>query len=297
MSVIELLKQAFTKQSYEMIATISGERGVYLQKRFDQRTEHYLKRQGIADPLFFVRIWIEQSESKNPLGIEVDIGLCNKIQGEMRILSEEDLRGLRSPISFEVRNEITFDWEGSRFLFDGKAYKCEELVSLLYKVHTRPYLWVKGTPIRLRRCTNRIIMHFSSIAYRFMRAALWIVNGHKIKMSEENLYIDKRAYEGRGYKLSEDKSSDIEFFGLKVMQHSIFVYSLFHMMAYVAFCFMKVKPDIIRYVLTYPLLTVAYVVVSFVLFDKILPKSLIKSIEVLAEINYSSRHSTFKINI
>lgn len=116
----------------------------------------------------------------------------------------------------------------------------------------------------LQLLPTKIVSFFITI----FNTILFFFTGKKI----QNTFLKKFNYQSAESE-TESKSNEInaekiDFFGLEVKPVPLFTYSLLHLIGYGIMYYMKIFPNWIKQLLNYNMLTVIYVIVSYMIYTK-----------------------------
>lgn len=179
------------------------------------------------------------------------------------------------PIDIYHHGLITCDLQTAQIynqhleLINGKDF-----IEELYKQHIKMAKRSVRLWFRIRHISYKAVpISFLSALYNLLNITLTFFTGDSLK--QQIIKIKFFDFQNTTHDNEQKSEKPIDFYGLKVKPVPLFTYSLCHLIGYFVLNHINYHPSFIKHILEYNLLTVVYVIFSYIIYTKI-PEIIIK---------------------
>lgn len=298
---MENLKERFInsfapeKIGFEKITPLIDAVGFSVSKLCDSK---YIKTRNNKIYKSLVKIYLEPSKdnTNNIKPIHTSISL-DLFEDDQYKLDHKYIRNqISKPIDYYTTDEYYFNDSLNKFYRKQIEIEPDHILNEIYQNHIKPTKFILGFIIRTNIFINILIKCIFALLSNFYNCLLWFISGKSFSFDiYKRIFIELKNKEEIKTKEDPKHGKTIKIFDYQASMHSIFSYCLIHLTIFAILFSLNYKPDFIRIILNYNLLTLMYGICSLVIYENFLPKIFRYLIKIFTEIAFNFDNRSFKI--
>lgn len=268
-----------------------------LARRYDPSIKRFLKREATPEN---IACWVGfhcHNLSLVNAKYHLTVNSVMKLENNNNMLANDQfISTYRQPLNFTCNDEFQLSHNDLEIRDNSNNIISQKYLDLVYKIHVRPLLLLKGFPLRTKFRIVRVlgVGLFSSISWTG-RIILGTLYGEKYsEKNTEDIYyqilIKKKAEIIR-----ESSDKTINFMGNTINAYSAATYSFIHLILAILYIFFGMHIEIVAKLKNNAFLVLAYAIVSLYIYEKTIPDFLHKLIEETAKIAIRNKSKNLKV--
>lgn len=242
------------------------------------------------------RIFINKDEFNNSSDIKnitAMVSYGEKTQDGILLTPKNIKPSISWPIEIISTDDFKFNIEDNKFYYLNSEISPQELIKKLEEFHTKPTKIARGFILRLKLSIFRILIPFLiGILFEIFKGFLYFISGSILSETIWTITLksnsSKEQYRKNNSPFATEK---VQVFGYQASAWAVVAYCLLHLVIYSYFFYKGISNIFIQSIFANAFLTLAYVIPSLVIFERIAPLIIEKIIIKLA---YYYQQSAFK---
>lgn len=246
------------------------------------------------------KIWLNAKDfDKNQKPLWVSVSYGKKVAGGISLNTGKS--EVSSPIDLNFFNEYSYDPKTGTFYRYGKKIDPRQILIQVSELHNLPTKMYRGFYLRSRLWFwRKLLPLIIRIIDKILAGILWLISGERIpgdiwRRLITQKYLDKNnATDSK--EVNFTSTSTMAFFGYQAKIWSVVFYCSMHLFAYLLSYKLNSRSILLSHIFRSNFIALCYVVVTFVVIEKILPTILKKVIKITPRIFENIAFKTLEIS-
>jgi hypothetical protein len=266
-SNIERIRESFSKSE---ISRHESDNYIYIfieqSKKMNKKAKLSEQKQLFSIIAFGVKDY--DDITSNDMSIDFSIVFTWKKSGEESYYHSfpEKMNRINAPQNIKVQKDIKWNRNTNTFSVNGKSIDIIVYIKKQYRKHILPSRRIFGFSLRILRVILwELLSPFLNALKEVFLILFFIVSGKTAKYKETEYSFTIRT-QGKAiieHTVEEGETQKIDFFGMTLPVIPVLTYSSIHLLSYLFFYLINIKPKIIVHMIENSFLLIIYVIVSF----------------------------------